>query len=89
MNGFSNWLLKMCWGMKMVKFEDLKRVNYEIGEVDYTDFLCTNCGCSIEDCDYCRNEFELGDEVICFYEGGEHYHFCSEKCLKKWLKLNH
>jgi len=53
---------------------------------------CGNCGSEVEVCGYCHKEFLIGGEIIarpeiiCLGEG-EH-HFCSKKCLNKWLKEN-
>jgi len=47
---------------------------------------CGFCDNEIEICDYCYKELKKGKEIICLSEG-EH-HFCSKKCLHKWIKEN-
>jgi len=53
---------------------------------------CGFCDNEVEVCDYCheelliRGEIIARPEIICLGEG-EH-HFCSKKCLNKWLKEN-
>jgi len=53
---------------------------------------CSFCNQKVETCDYCHKEFLIRGEIIARPEiiclnKGEH-HFCSKKCLYKWLREN-
>lgn len=44
---------------------------------------CGTCGTEVETCDWCREEFESGEEVICYADGD--LHFCSITCLADYI----
>jgi len=52
---------------------------------------CSFCNQKIEICHYCYKSLEKGKEIKCLYLDEDcikSYHFCSKKCLYKWLREN-
>lgn len=46
---------------------------------------CDYCGSSVETCDGCYREFQEGDQISCYNEGGSHKHFCGAACMLEYL----
>jgi len=51
---------------------------------------CGFCEQKVEICDYCYKSLAKGKEIRCLYlddlDGTKSYHFCSKKCLYKFVR---
>ena len=52
--------------------------------------LCPKCGRPVYDCDRCGRVFRRGEKILCVWFKWNpicnwRYHFCSRKCLEKYL----